>query len=177
MISSTFCTICKLFKPLFSLVPKCDFSMFTNKCTVYSYGYIWIVTPTLLNIPPRPLVHPFRLYDFFLFKIIFDDCILLGKRIIDEILKIFVLCKKITITESYKAGREGVSIQMFMYLWPDLGNSSRKFLFSILMVKSRFLSKDGGGSNWHSNAIATYIILNNSKQEGYSGIHYCTSYN
>ena len=57
--------------------------------------------------PPRLLVHPFRLYDFFLFKIIFDDCILLGKRIMDEIPKIFVLWKKITVTESNKAGREG----------------------------------------------------------------------
>lgn len=32
MISNTLWTICKLFKPLYSLVPRCDFIMFTQSC-------------------------------------------------------------------------------------------------------------------------------------------------
>ena len=52
--SNTFCTICKLFKP----VPQCDFIMFTQ-----SNRYTWIGNP----IVPHPLSPLFGLYmyDFF----------------------------------------------------------------------------------------------------------------
>ena len=108
MISSTFCTICKLFEPLFSLVPKCDFSMFTNKCRVYSYGYIWIVTPTLLNTPPLAFLYiRFVCMTFFFSKSFLMIAYCQANVSWMKSPKYLYCEKKITVTESNKAGREG----------------------------------------------------------------------
>ena len=85
----------------------------------------------------------------FLFRTIFDMCMMLSTRIMDEIRK-------------------------FMYLWLDLSNSSWEIpVLSFQDIKSIFFKGLRGRTNWLSNAIANCIIK--IRWIWYSGIHNCTA--
>ena len=84
---------------------------------------MWIGTP---SCPASH--HPMVCMTFFLFRTIFDMCIVLSTRIMDEIPIVFVLRKKKYITKSCKPERVG-AILKFMY---KCTIRQGKFLFSSL---------------------------------------------
>ena len=112
----------ELFKPLYSLVPQCDFIMFTQSMQDLLIQVHVGRNPYLAPSPTPSLSSPFGLYDFFLFKTICDMCMVLSTSIMDEITKIFVLREE-NYHQELKGG--GLCTSLCTY-WPDLGNSSRE---------------------------------------------------